>query len=80
MHLHITNLGSNITSDSLWATFAAHGTVAATQLLASSHAGEWHRYAHVHMPDAAEATTAVQQLNGSIIDGKKVMVIAYRPR
>ena len=71
MNLYISNLGLRITNDSLWATFATYGEVKAVKLVKTHAEG----CAYIHMPNPAEAQSAVSRINGSIIDGRPIHVV-----
>lgn len=74
MDLYISNLGKQITNDSLWATFATYGEVSSVKLLKE----ERHNCAFVKMPNHAEALSALSRINGSIIDGMPIAVKLLR--
>lgn len=79
MQLYISNLGQQITADSLWATFAAYGTVAAAEVMMDGFTGLSRGFGYVSMPDETEATLAMNKINGSVIDGKAVEVFETKP-
>lgn len=70
MDLYISNLGNQITNDSLWATFATYGEVVSVKLVKDARTN----CAFVKMPNPSEALSAVSRINGSIIDGMPIMV------
>jgi RNA recognition motif-containing protein len=74
MNLYISNLGEQITNDSLWATFATYGEVSAVRLV-KDHPRPG---AYILMPNYAEAVKAVSRINGCIIDGKPILVEMVR--
>ena len=76
MKIFISNLGSQITDESLCATFAAHGKVGATILQTDSTKGKKNGIAFVEMPHNEEAAAAIAKMNGSIIDGQVIVVEA----
>ena len=80
MHLHIANLGQQITEESLLATFAAYGTVAAAEIMMDGFTGQSRGFGYVSMPDNGEAVLATQKINGSVIDGNTVVVTETKPR
>lgn len=72
MNIYISNLGHQVTDESLRATFAAHGTVHATTIMMDTLTGRSRGFAYVSMPHTAEAAAAIQRINDSIIDGRKI--------
>lgn len=74
MNLFITNLGRQVTNESLRAIFATYGTVGATAILSNKDAENGSRSAYVHMPDDKEARRAMARMNGSIVNGQPLSV------
>lgn len=72
MNIYISNLGHQITDESLWATFAAHGTVHGATIVMDALTGRSRGFGFVEMPDNTEAAAAIQCINDSIIDGRKI--------
>ena len=74
MQISISNLGQQITDDSLNALFATHGTVDRATIDTDRGTGRSNGNGRVDMPDAGEAATAIKKLNGCIINGRAVSV------
>jgi RNA recognition motif-containing protein len=74
MNLLISNMGQQITNASLWAIFAAYGKVDAAEIMFDEISGRSRGVGYVKMAFGNEALLALQKINGSIIDGK-VMVV-----
>ena len=72
MKITISNLGHQVTHDSLSALFATYGTVHTTTIAARS--GRPAGHALLDMPDEAEGALAIQKLDGCIINGLAVTV------
>jgi RNA recognition motif-containing protein len=69
MKIYISNLGDQVTEESLTATFATYGKVSSANVATQDQRG----FALVEMPDATEAAIAMSQINGSIIDGRAII-------
>jgi RNA recognition motif-containing protein len=80
MHLHISNLGQQITESSLRVMFAPYGTVSAAEIMMDGFTGQSRGFGFVEMPEATEAMLAIEKVSGSVIDGKPVVVTATQPR
>lgn len=76
MNLYISNLGSEITDESLRAVFATYGEVSTSQIIkrASSES-----VGFVEMPNEAEAEKAMQRMNGTIVNGRNLSVKENAP-
>ncbi len=80
MHLHITNLGQQITESSLWAMFATYGTVSAAEIMMDGFTGQSRGFGFVEMPETAEAMLAIEKVSGSVVNGQPVVVTETKPR
>jgi len=74
MKLLIRNLARTTTQAAIQAAFEAHGTVQSTSLVMDKDTGGSKGFAFVDMPKAGEAKAAMKQLNGSLMDEKKIRV------
>jgi len=74
MKMYVANLAFKTTADALWALFAQHGQVDSARLLVDRDTGRPRGFAFVEMPDAADASKAIQSLNGSDFDGRTLEV------
>lgn len=74
MYLHLFNMGQQITESSLWATFAAYGTVDSAAILRDELTGLINGRGYVFMPHQHEALLALNRVNGCVINGKMIVV------
>jgi RNA recognition motif-containing protein len=74
MKLLIRNLARTTTQATIQAAFEAHGRVQSTSLVMDKESGGSKGFAFVDMPKAGEAKAAMKQLNGSLLDDKKIRV------
>jgi len=76
MQISISNLGEQITNDSLNALFATHGTVDTATITTDANTGRQIASGLVDMPNEHEARMAIDKLDGCIINGQAVVVAA----
>jgi len=71
--LYVGNLSFDTTEDSLRALFAKHGTVESTRLISDRDTGRPRGFGFVEMNNA-DASRAMQALNGQELDGRALRV------
>ena len=80
MNLYVSNLGDNITDESLRAIFATHGQVNSSTIVKDHITGASKGFAFIEMPIAVEAEKAIEKMNGTIVNGKNLSVKEARLR
>jgi len=80
MRIYVGNLSYSVTSDSLEALFAQHGTVEEVHLPTDRDTGRPRGFAFVSMPNDNEAQAAISALNGTDFEGRSMNVNEARPR
>lgn len=80
MNLYVSNLGGQITDESLRAIFATHGEVSSSRIIKDDLTGHSRAYAFIEMPNDAEAEMAIKKLNGTVLNGQSVSVVPARAR
>lgn len=78
MNLYVSNLGDQITEESLRAIFATHGAVTSYTIVKPKGTGESIGFAFIQMPNEKEAHTAMTKLNGMVVNGRNVSVTEAR--
>lgn len=78
--LYVGNLSYDTTEDQLRQAFAAVGDVESVALIIDRHSGRSKGFAFVEMPNADQAKAAIEQLNGTQVDGRALNVSEARPR
>ena len=78
--LFVGNLSFNTTENDLQDAFAAHGTVMETNLMQDRMTGRPRGFGFVTMSTEAEAQKAVEEMNGTSLDGRDLTVNVARPR
>jgi cold-inducible RNA-binding protein len=78
--LFVGNLSFNTTENDLEDAFAAHGTVAQTNLMMDRATGRPRGFAFVTMGSPEEAQKAIEAMNGATLDGRQLTVNEARPQ
>lgn len=80
MNLYVSNLGDQITDESLRAVFATHGEVSSSRIIKDHSTGNSRGFGFINMPNDTEAEKAIEKINGMIVNGRNVSVKEARPR
>lgn len=80
MNIYVGNLSWGTDSDMLRNAFAAHGEVSRANVMTDRETGRSRGFGFVEMPNASEAQTAIDALNGTDMDGRALRVNEARPR
>jgi RNA recognition motif-containing protein len=80
MNLYVSNLGDQITDESLRAVFATHGEVSSSKIIRNYSTGYSIGFGFVNMPNDNEAVKAMEKINGTVVNGRSVVVEKARPR
>ena len=80
MNIYISNLNHQVTNEMLETAFAAHGQVSTARVIQDQFTGYSRGFGFVEMPNEAEATQAIAQMNGVELDGRAVYVKEARPK
>jgi RNA recognition motif-containing protein len=80
VNLYVGNLAKEVTEDDLKQAFEAHGQVTSVNIIKDKFSGEPRGFGFVEMPGKAEATAAMEALNGKDLKGRSIVVNEARPR
>lgn len=78
--IYVGNLSYQTDDAALQALFGQHGTVNSASVIKDRYTGESRGFGFVEMADDAEATAAIEALNGADMDGRSLKVNEARPR
>lgn len=78
--IYVGNLAHAATEDDVREAFSQHGTVAEVKIITDRETGRPRGFAFVEMPNAAEAATAIKEMNLAEIRGRSVTVNEARPK
>ena len=79
MDLYVSNLGDEITDESLRAIFATHGEVNSYKIIKHHVTGQSRGFAFIDMPNDTEAQKAMQKINGTVVNGRNLSVKQAMP-
>ena len=78
--IYVGNLSFDSTEDRLRTLFAQAGAVTEVKMMTDRETGRSRGFAFVEMGSAAEAQTAIDQLNGREIDGRSLRISEAQER
>jgi cold-inducible RNA-binding protein len=80
MNLYVGNLPYRITDDQLREAFEEFGRVSSCTIIRDKATGESKGFGFLEMPERSEAESAVTNLNGRELMGRRINVNEARPR
>ncbi|KAK3132431.1 hypothetical protein QOZ80_6AG0521370 [Eleusine coracana subsp. coracana] len=72
--LYVGNIPRTVTNDELRNMFAEHGTVERAEVMYDKYTNRSRRFGFVTMSSAEEANAAIEALNGTEVEGRKIKV------
>ena len=80
MNIFVGNLTANVTEDELQGLFGAFGKTKSVKIIKDIFTGTSKGFAFIEMYSDNEAQKAIDELNLTDLDGKKIMVNKARPK
>lgn len=80
MRIYVGNLKYSVTDDELRDMFSEFGEVTTADVIKDKFSGQSKGFGFVDMPNDTEAGDAIQALNETMQDGRKLTVNEARPR
>ena len=80
MNIYVGNLSYSFTSSDLENAFTPYGEVSSTQVIMDRATGRSRGFGFVEMADDAAGREAIEKLDGSDLDGRRLTVNEARPR
>ena len=80
MKLYVGNLPYSANQQTLQDTFSKCGTVESINVISDRDTGRSKGFAFVEMSSTAEAQKAIQEINGSSLDGREIKVNEAKPQ
>ena len=77
--IYVGGLPFSANDEQLSAVFAAHGSVTSAKVITDKFSGQSRGFGFVEMANDAEAMAAIEKLNGSDMEGRKLTVNEARP-
>lgn len=78
--LFVGSIAPSITSESLGELFSQFGTVTSAQVIIDRDSGQSRGFGFVEMSTPAEASQAIQGLNGKEVSGRQLTVNVAKPQ
>ena len=78
--LYVGNLPYSVTEDMLRETFSQCGVVDSANVIIDRDSGQSKGFGFVEMSSDSEAQKAIQELNGTSIDGREIKVNEAKPK
>jgi RNA recognition motif-containing protein len=80
MNIYVGNLDYNLQESELERVFSEYGEVASVKIIKDKYTGKAKGFGFVEMPDDEAANTAIEELNGTELNGRQMKVNKARPR
>ena len=78
--LFVGSLPWAVNDDALKSAFEAHGAVISAKVITDRQTGRSRGFGFVEMENEAEASNAIQALNGSELKGRNIIVSEAKPK
>ena len=80
MNIYVSNLGFNLQDEDLKQFFTSFGEVTSAKIINDRETGRSRGFGFVEMSDDTAATTAIEQLNETTVEGRSMRVSEAKPR
>lgn len=80
MNMYVSNLGFNTSENDLRKLFEAFGQVASAKIITDRETGRSRGFGFVEMASQADATQAMNKLNGKEVEGRTISVTVAREK
>lgn len=80
MKLYVGNLPYSTTGEELQSAFGSFGEVVSANVVQDRDSGRSRGFGFVEMPNAEEANSAIEAMNGKDFNGRNLVVNEARPR
>jgi len=80
MNIYVGNLPYRVSEEELREAFEAFGQVESVNIIKDKYSGQSKGFGFVEMPSEEEARSAINDLNGKELNGRKLNVNEARPR
>ena len=80
MNIYVGNLSYKLNEEDLKKAFEEHGEITSVKIIKDKYSGRSKGFAFVEMPDDDDAKAAIEKLNGTELDGRKMVVNEARPK
>lgn len=80
MNIYVGNLNFKVDESDLEQAFAEYGEVSSCKIISDKYSGRSKGFAFITMDNDDEANTAIQELSGSLLKDREMVVNEAKPR
>jgi len=80
LNIYVGNLPKTTTEEAVRKVFEEYGEVAEVKLIKDQYSGELRGFGFIEMPAKADAQKAIQEVDGTELEGNTLIVNEARPR
>ena len=80
MNIYISNLSYSVRDEGLQELFSPYGEISSARVVPDKFSGRSRGFGFVEMPDDEAAQKAIDELNGTEVDGREINVNVAKPR
>ncbi len=80
MNIYVGNLAYKVTESDLEELFAEYGTISSVNIITDKYSGRSKGFGFVTMENQDEANKAIEELNGTTLENRDLVVNEARPR
>ncbi|MEA1886963.1 MAG: RNA-binding protein [Bacteroidota bacterium] len=80
MNIYVGNLDFKVNEDELQKLFEEYGTVSSAKIIVDKYSGRSKGFGFIEMDNDSEASQAIKDLDGSVIQDREVIVNEAKPR
>ena len=80
MNIYVGNLPKKTTEEVVRKLFESHGEVTEVKLIKDQYSGDLKGFGFITMPAKSDAQKAIQEVNGTDLEGQTIIVNEARPR
>jgi RNA recognition motif-containing protein len=80
LNIYVGNIPRDTNEEAVRELFSKHGEVGEVKLIKDQYSGELRGFGFIEMSDKSEAQTAIKEVNGTDLAGRRLVVNEARPR
>lgn len=80
MNIYVSNLGFHLGNEDLKDFFTTFGEVTSAKIITDRETNKSRGFGFVEMPNELEGQTAINKLNGSVVEGRSMSVNVAKPK
>jgi RNA recognition motif-containing protein len=80
MNIYVGNLDFKVNEEDLQKVFEEYGTVSSAKIIVDKFTGRSKGYGFIEMDDDSDASKAIKDLDGSVMENREIVVNEAKPR